>query len=99
MYDSDSIMRCSTPIPSVANILKNIFLGGPLWDLSISEYYYDQNNAFGLLFQQYTASALNNTYNPSIVHEWKYNTDKADYEDMNDLGVYIPSVKKNQLEA
>ena len=64
MNDSNSIMSCSTPIYSVANTLKDISLGGPLWDGFISEYYNENNDTFGVLFQQYIASTIENIYNP-----------------------------------
>ena len=79
MYDSDYIIIYWTPIPSVANNLKNIYLGGPLWYEYTSEYYNEKNDAFGLLFQKYTASAINNIYNPSTGIEWKSNMDKTAY--------------------
>ena len=31
MYDSDYIMSCSTPTPSVGNTLKKIYLGQTFW--------------------------------------------------------------------
>ena len=65
--DSDSIMICSNPITAVENNLKKIYLGGYLLVEFTSTYYDDKNDTFGLLFQQYTASAVENIYHPSIV--------------------------------
>ena len=76
MYDSDSIMICSTPIPSVSNTLKRIYLNGPLWYEFTSQYYNEKNETFGLLFQQYKASDIDNIYYLSVINEWKYNIDK-----------------------
>ena len=50
VYDIYYIMSFNTPIPSVANNLKNIYLDGPLWDEIASEYSNDRNDTFGLLF-------------------------------------------------
>ena len=80
MYDSDYIISCSNPIPSVENNLKNIYLGGPIWDGFTSKYYNDKNGEFGMLFQQYIASAVNNIYHPYIVIECKDKMDKSDYK-------------------
>ena len=93
MYDSDSIMICCIPIPSVENNPKNICLGGTIWDELKPEYYNDKNDYFGILFQKYTASAVDNIYHTSIVIEWKANMDKASYRYNHDLGVHIPYVK------
>ena len=71
MHESDSRISCCTPIPSVANTLKNIYLGGPLWYEFTPEYYNDNDDAFVLLFQQYIASDIDNIYN----------LDKEAYED------------------
>ena len=38
MFESDSIMSCSTEIPLVENAPKTIYLCGPLWDDFTSEY-------------------------------------------------------------
>ena len=43
VYDSDYIMSSSSPIPSVSDTLKKIYLGGPLWGEFISKYYNDKN--------------------------------------------------------
>ena len=94
MFDSDSIMSFSTKMPSVSNNLKKIYIGGSHLDQFTSEYYNENNVAFGLLFQQYTYHAVNNMYYLSIVNEWKYNMYKSDYKDKHDLGVYIPSLKR-----
>ena len=55
MNDSNSIMSCSTPIYSVANTLRKIYLRRPLWDEFTYECYTGINDYFGLLFQQYTS--------------------------------------------
>ena len=81
MYDSDYIMSCCTPINSVANNPEKIYLGGPLWDEFTSEYQNEKNDAFGMLFQQYTTSAVEKKYLSSTVIEWKFNMEKAAYED------------------
>ena len=73
MSDSDYVMRFSTVIPSVANNLKNIYLGGPNCYEFTYDYYNDNNDAFGLLFQQNTDSSVENFYHPTIVNEWKSN--------------------------
>ena len=86
MYDSDSIMICITPIPSVENNWKNIYPGGTLWDKFIYEYYNENNDNFGLLFQKYTASVVDKFYHPSIINECKWNMNKSYYEDKHDLG-------------
>ena len=58
MFDIDYIMSFGTSITSVANTLKKIYLVGAILDKSTSEYYNDRNATFGLLFQQYTDSAV-----------------------------------------
>ena len=80
MLYSASIISCSTPIPYVAITLKNIYLGGAILDEFTSEYYNDKNATFGMLFQKYKTSAVDNISHRSIVNEWKSNMDKADYE-------------------
>ena len=75
MYESDSIKILCTPIPSVENTPKKIYLGGPLWDEFTSEYQNEKNDAFGMLFQQYTTSAVEKKYLSSTVIEWKANTE------------------------
>ena len=72
MYESDSIISLFTPMTSVKNTPKKIILGGPFWDEFTSEYYNDKNDAFGILFQQCKASAIDNIYHPPTVLEWKY---------------------------
>ena len=81
MFDSDDIMSCSTAMSSVANILNIIYLGGPLWYESTYEYYNEKNDTFGMLFKQYTASAVDNIYHPSIFNEFETNIDKEAYEE------------------
>ena len=68
IFDSDYIMILIHSIPSVTNSLKKIYVGGPLWDKFISEYYNDNNDTFGLLFKKYTASDVDIIYHPSIVN-------------------------------
>ena len=67
MFDSDYIMICSTAIPSFRNTLKNIYPGGTLLGEFAYMYYNDKNDAFRLLFRQYTSSAVENIYHPCIV--------------------------------
>ena len=78
---------------SVENTQKKIYLGGPLWDEFTPKYYNEKNDTFGILFQQYTAGAADNIYNPSNVIEWKSNTDKRYYEEKQYSGVDIISKK------
>ena len=78
---------------SVENTPKKIYFGGSLWDEFTSKYYNEKNDAFGILFQQYTAGAADKIYNPSNVIEWKANTEKAYYEEIQDSGVDIISEK------
>ena len=81
MFDSDSIMICSTKITSIKNTLKTIYLSGNLWDEFKYTYYNDKNNPFEILFQKYTASAVDNIYYPSIVNARKTNMDNASHEE------------------
>ena len=46
-----------------------------------SKYHKYKNNSFEMLFQKYTASAVNKNYHPSNVELWKANMDKESYED------------------
>ena len=64
MFDSDYIMSCSTKTTSVSNTLKKIYLGGTIWDKFTYEYYNENNDTFGVLFQKYIASTIENIYNP-----------------------------------
>ena len=41
------------------------------------------------MFQQYTASAIENIYHPSIVDECKANMENEYYKDKHDLVVYM----------
>ena len=75
MFDNYSIMSCSTAITSVVNTLKKNYLSGTILDKFSSTYYDDNNDNFGLLFQQYTAIAVGNIYHPSILKVWKANMD------------------------
>ena len=43
------------------------------------------------MFQQYTASSVNNIYHPYIFEEWKANIEKGDYEYKIHKGVEIPA--------
>ena len=94
IVDSDSIKIFSTAITSVANTLEKIYLGGDLLNEFTSEYNNNKNDNFGLLFQKYTASAIDNIYHPCIVKKWKDNMDKPYYEEKQDLVVYIPFEKR-----
>ena len=76
VFDSEYIMICITEIPSVEKNSKKIYLGKPIWDELISEYYNKKNDTFGILFQQYTAIYVNKIYLPSLIEEWKSNTYK-----------------------
>ena len=67
MYECGLIMRCCTLIPPVANTLDMIYIFGPLWDEFIYEYYNENNDYFGLLFQKYTSSAVDSIYHKSTV--------------------------------
>ena len=87
-------MSCCTPITLVPNTLKNIYLCGPLWDEFTPEYYNENNDAIGMSFQQYADSAVENIYHPYTVIEFKYNMDKANYEENQDSGIYIPYEKR-----
>ena len=60
-------MSCSTPIVLAENTLKNLYLGGPLWDEFTYEYYNDNNDDYRQLFQQYTSSAVYNIIHTSTV--------------------------------
>ena len=80
IYESDSMMTCCTRILSVANALKNSYVGGPLWDKFTSEYYNVNNYAFVPLFKQYTASNVDNIDHPCTVIEWKDSMDKEYYQ-------------------
>ena len=64
MFDSDSIMRCSTKIPSVENTLKKSYLGRTLLDEFEYTYYDYNNDTFGMFFQQYESSDVENIYHP-----------------------------------
>ena len=68
MFDSDYIMSLSNPIPSFENTPQKIYLGGTLLDDFTYEYYYDNNSIFGLFFQQYKSSDVDNIYHPYIVN-------------------------------
>ena len=46
MFNNDSVMNCNTKIPSVANILKNVYLSGTLLNEFTSTYYDDKNDSF-----------------------------------------------------
>ena len=66
MFDGDSMVSFSTTIPLVANTLKKIDLvGNFLYDFTYT-YNDDKNDTFGMLFQQYTASYVDNIYHSSI---------------------------------
>ena len=93
-FDSYYIMSFVNSIPSVANSLKKIYVGGPLWDKFTSEYHNDKNDTFGVLFKIYTSTDVDNIYKLSIYNEFKYNMDKSDYEEKQYLGVYITSEKR-----
>ena len=67
MYAIYNIKSYCTPIPSIVNTLNNIYLDGPLWDELISEYYNENNYAFGQLFQKYSASVVDNIYHVSTI--------------------------------
>ena len=88
-----NISNICTPIHSAENTLKSIYLGGTLWDEFTSECCNENNDAFGMLFQQYTSIAVDNIYNPPYVIEWKSNMDKAYYKDKYNLDVYTPYLK------
>ena len=60
-------MKFCTPITSVENNLKKIYLGGPLWDEFTYEYYNDNNDDYRQLFQQYKSSAVYNIIHTSTV--------------------------------
>ena len=92
MFDNDYLTRCITKITSIANTLKNIPLGGTILNEFTSTYYNDNNDSFEMLFQKYTASAVNIIYHPEIIKEWKYNIDSADYEHTLHKGVVKPSL-------
>ena len=51
----------------------SIYLGGPNCYEFTYDYYNDNNDAFGLLFQQNTDSSVENFYHPTFVNEWKSN--------------------------
>ena len=67
MFDSDSIMSCNTAIPSISNTSMKIYLRRTILGELASTYYADNNDTFGILFQLYTSSDVDNTYHPSIV--------------------------------
>ena len=62
MFHIDSIIISSITITSVANTLKNIYIGGTILGEFTSTYYDDNNYDFGMLFQQYTASVVESIY-------------------------------------
>ena len=67
MFNNDSAMNCNTKIPSVANILKNVYLSGTLLNEFTSTYYYDKNGSFEMMFKQYIDSAVENISHPEMV--------------------------------
>ena len=86
-------MIYSTANNLIANNPKKIYLGGNISDEFISTCYNYKNDTFGLLFRQYTSSTVEKNYHPSIVEEWRSDTDKSGHEDNLHKGVYITSEK------
>ena len=80
-------MTYNTLIPSVANTMKKIHLSTILLNEFTLIYYDDTYYCFANLFQQYTAFCFNNINHPYLIQYWKYNTDKAYYEDKLEQGV------------
>ena len=64
MYKSGSIMILYTAITAVSNTLEKIYLGGTSWYEPTFAYHNEKNDDFGMLFQQYTASNVDNIYYP-----------------------------------
>ena len=60
-------MSCSTAISSVTNTTDNIYLSANLLNELTYKYYNDKNDFFEMLFQQYTASTVNNVFYPAII--------------------------------
>ena len=83
-------MICSTLIPSVTNIMKNIYRSGNFSNEFTSTYYDDKNDSFAKI-QQYIPSYVNNIYHPAIVKEYKSNMYKAYYYNKLHKGVYLYS--------
>ena len=75
-FDRDSVIRYSAAITYVANTLKKIYLGETLLNEFTSTYYDYNNDTFGILFQNLTASAVDNIYHPAIFKECKDNMDR-----------------------
>ena len=67
MFDSYYITIFSKIITSVANNTKNIYLRGTLIDEFTYTYYNDKNGTFEMLFQKYTASDVDNIYQPYTI--------------------------------
>ena len=89
MFDSNYLMHYISTITLIENTLRKIYICGSTLDEFVYTYYDDKDDKFGLLFQKYTDSSVDNTYYLSIVKEWKYNIDKAYYEDKLHMGVYL----------
>ena len=56
--------------------------------------YYDYNNDSLYIFKQYTASSVNNIYNPYPIEELKSNMENEYNEDKSEQGVVKPSLKR-----
>ena len=71
-------MTCNAAILSTENNMKKIRLSITIFNGFTSIYYYDKDGSIGI-FQKYTASSVDKIYQPSLIKECKYNTDKAYY--------------------
>ena len=67
MFDNYYVMCRSTTILSIENNLKNIHLSATILKEFTSTYCDDNNDTFGMLFQQYTAIYVNKIYHPSLI--------------------------------
>ena len=94
MFFNDSIIIYITEIRYVANTPKKIYLSVTLLNLSTSAYYDDNNDSFEILFQEYTANYVKNSYHSAIIEEYKANMYKSDYKNNLHKGVFKTSIKR-----
>ena len=67
MFEIDYVMNWNNAITSVANNPNKRDLSKNLLNEFTSTYYDDKNDYFAMLFQNYTASSINNIYNPDPI--------------------------------
>ena len=80
MHDSDYVMTCTTPSPSISSMLKKLLLQYNLHSSYNQTKYIGEEEIIHNIFITYVEPLLNYIKHPALVQAWKISLDDPAYE-------------------